>query len=666
MSFLAPSVPASLTLYSDWHFCSACGNPPLNSEDFVSGSAGAAVESSIAPAVVAPASISPSTTTKTNSKTNSNNKKKKKKKLSTCKRCKTVAYHNAECQKNHWKCGHKRDCKLLAEAIQPLLEISKCWDDFRSRDTGNNNSDSHSDSYFYSWWDANRLDPRGARESRGLWETSEVRWNRYGEYLEAMDGFQKALDPVARLWNSKNHKKTEAAAATNTNTGDSNNKTKPKTDNGFDDSGEQSCLAVSNMSLQENKSNNNTNTSSTSKANAGIALARKLLFCSYCEADGNQVKSSRMRLAQCISILLECAFYITNYNSNGSLDHSPPQKRQSTSSNNSNIITYLLNDAWMELMLSYEEEEEQEGSSSRELRTISRHVVHMAIQSSCGNTLYRCEWMDPLQRPGYMAKLENPNAALTNHGDGNGNIDNAGSKQQQTLFAPPYIPRQDHPQWCQILESHWKEIAAELSSLVQTNHSNNNYYNHSTTRWTVVGSGDRGSGGDDHRVVSPGGKWTEYVLFGTGSANSTADAPFTKNLLRRCVPDAVSLAEAGGGEVIFSKLEANTRIEAHCGPTNFRWTAHLGLVIPAVSSKANNNCSIRVAKEWHHWQTGKVLLFDDSYEHEIRNDTDEIRIVLLLRLWHPWLPSRRRQAELNKAILRKEEAIEKRYKAPEV
>ena len=34
---------------------------------------------------------------------------------------------------------------------------------------------------------------------------------------------------------------------------------------------------------------------------------------------------------------------------------------------------------------------------------------------------------------------------------------------------------------------------------------------------------------------------------------------------------------------------------------------------------------------------GKVLLFDDSFEHEVRNDTNEDRVVLLIRVRHPEL-----------------------------
>ena len=541
--------PATLTLYSDWHFCSSCGLPRTN-----------------------------------------------KIKLSVCRRCKTVAYHNAECQKSHWKRGHKRECALLAKAIQPLLEIRDCWQELNATKIENRTS----------WWDLDRLDPQGSKQSSNIWQVSEVQWNRHREYLEAMTGFQRALEPVARLWrkrtkanNTKRDKRNSFVYSTNSGDGDG------------------SGLGVSNLSLQESSKNGHKNEDAFSAALVakGLTLAQKLLFCAYCEADGDQIQSSRMRLAQCTSILLERARISGNLNSETKFAS----------------ISSLLRDAWMELMLSYEEE------ASEQVRRISRHVVHMAIQSSLGNTLYGCDWKHPLQRPGYMGQLL------------------LEEDESAEIMAPPYIPPQDHPAWCQTLQSHWKEIASELHSL-QTNNNNNN------NQWTVVGSGDRGSGGDDHRVVSAGGNWTEHVLFGTGSSNSDMDAPFTKSLLRKCVPDAVSLAEQGGGEVIFSKLAPKTKIAAHCGPTNLRWTAHLGLVIP--STNCGGECSMRVANKWHHWQTGKVLLFDDSYEHEIRNDTNQVRIVLLLRLWHPSLPKYRRQDELNKALLLKQQAVEKRYKAP--
>jgi aspartyl/asparaginyl beta-hydroxylase (cupin superfamily) len=59
-----------------------------------------------------------------------------------------------------------------------------------------------------------------------------------------------------------------------------------------------------------------------------------------------------------------------------------------------------------------------------------------------------------------------------------------------------------------------------------------------------------------------------------------------------------------------------------------------------------------------------VLLFDDSFEHEVVNDTPEDRVVLLIRLWHPQLEGKCRLEALMKAIAKKEGNVAKRYHPP--
>mmetsp|Transcript_18007 Transcript_18007/g.25235 ORF Transcript_18007/g.25235 Transcript_18007/m.25235 type:complete len:100 (+) Transcript_18007:680-979(+) len=34
---------------------------------------------------------------------------------------------------------------------------------------------------------------------------------------------------------------------------------------------------------------------------------------------------------------------------------------------------------------------------------------------------------------------------------------------------------------------------------------------------------------------------------------------------------------------------------------------------------------------------GKVLILDDSFDHEVWNESQEERVVLLLDIWHPYL-----------------------------
>jgi aspartyl/asparaginyl beta-hydroxylase (cupin superfamily) len=78
----------------------------------------------------------------------------------------------------------------------------------------------------------------------------------------------------------------------------------------------------------------------------------------------------------------------------------------------------------------------------------------------------------------------------------------------------------------------------------------------------------------------------------------------------------------------FSYLPAKTKIKPHKGFTKMVLRAHLGLIIP-------KDCGIKVGEETHTWTPGKMLIFDDSFEHEAWNDSDEDRFVLMLDIANP-------------------------------
>ncbi len=103
------------------------------------------------------------------------------------------------------------------------------------------------------------------------------------------------------------------------------------------------------------------------------------------------------------------------------------------------------------------------------------------------------------------------------------------------------------------------------------------------------------------------------------------------------------------GVLEISTLAALSHVKPHCGPTNHRLRFHLGVVVPDVSDLTNLlllpshtaptsplPCFIRVGKEQRTWEEGKVLIFDDSFEHEVGNSAPSDRIILLLDVWHPY------------------------------
>ncbi len=85
------------------------------------------------------------------------------------------------------------------------------------------------------------------------------------------------------------------------------------------------------------------------------------------------------------------------------------------------------------------------------------------------------------------------------------------------------------------------------------------------------------------------------------------------------------------GLIYVSRMRPETHILPHRGPTNLRVRCHLGVKVPG------GDCALRVGGESRRWQEGGCLVFDDHFEHEAWNHTDEDRIVLIVDLWHPGL-----------------------------
>jgi Flp pilus assembly protein TadD len=90
-------------------------------------------------------------------------------------------------------------------------------------------------------------------------------------------------------------------------------------------------------------------------------------------------------------------------------------------------------------------------------------------------------------------------------------------------------------------------------------------------------------------------------------------------------------------EAFLSILKPRTRIPPHFGNSNHRLTVHLPLIVPA-------SCGLKVGGETRETQFGRLMIFDDSYEHSAWNDSDAARIVLIFEIWHPALSAAERTA----------------------
>jgi aspartyl/asparaginyl beta-hydroxylase (cupin superfamily) len=87
--------------------------------------------------------------------------------------------------------------------------------------------------------------------------------------------------------------------------------------------------------------------------------------------------------------------------------------------------------------------------------------------------------------------------------------------------------------------------------------------------------------------------------------------------------------------VLFSKLTPGAWIAPHTGFLNSRLVCHLPLLVP-------DGCWFRVGNQVRLWERGKAWVFDDTIEHEARNQGQGTRVVLIFNIWHPDLTEEER------------------------
>jgi ornithine lipid ester-linked acyl 2-hydroxylase len=132
--------------------------------------------------------------------------------------------------------------------------------------------------------------------------------------------------------------------------------------------------------------------------------------------------------------------------------------------------------------------------------------------------------------------------------------------------------------------------------------------------------------------------WKSYFFFAFGHRidESYKRCPETGKLLDS-IPD-LSLA-------FFSVLEPGMHIKAHRGGYKGVVRCHLGLIVP----EPRTDVRMRVGDKMINWEEGKCVIFDDTHKHEVWNDTNGIRVVLLLDVCRPlpgWL------THVNKTVLK--------------
>jgi aspartate beta-hydroxylase len=171
----------------------------------------------------------------------------------------------------------------------------------------------------------------------------------------------------------------------------------------------------------------------------------------------------------------------------------------------------------------------------------------------------------------------------------------------------------------QFLEQHATDISNEY---LQTVNMPSSDYPHTTEHATLhTGQWD----------------WHSFVQKGQIQSAFAQHFPMTASLLLQLNHEGLLFTGTPFGYAFFSTLHASSKIAAHTAPMNFRLRVHLPLQVPEHTSSTTERpaCGIRVGPLTRTWHEGKALVLDDSYEHEVWNETSSQRVVLLVDLWHP-------------------------------
>jgi len=157
-----------------------------------------------------------------------------------------------------------------------------------------------------------------------------------------------------------------------------------------------------------------------------------------------------------------------------------------------------------------------------------------------------------------------------------------------------------------------------------------------------------GSGGEsnnkDSKLHDGEWDWHTYLSKGNIQGDFVMKFPETSKILNdglRGEENHHQLFEGTPfGFVFFSNLGGGAKIAPHNAPTNLRLRIHLPIVVGKSNNTPNGEtglprCGIRVATSVRSYQEGSALVLDDAYDHEVWNDTQENRVVLLVDIWHP-------------------------------
>lgn len=169
---------------------------------------------------------------------------------------------------------------------------------------------------------------------------------------------------------------------------------------------------------------------------------------------------------------------------------------------------------------------------------------------------------------------------------------------------PAYLPT--NKKWCKELRDNYKPIRDEYINYTKQNN---------LKRFAEIDS--------NQKFTDTGNIPWEILMLRVYNkdTNKIKHFPETYHLIKK-IP--------GCTLAMFSVLKPGKKLAPHYGPSRSVYRYHLSLIVPDAPKQESNGCFIKVDNKNHYWETGKDVMFDDTYMHSAENNTDKTRVVLFL------------------------------------
>ncbi|MDE2221384.1 MAG: aspartyl/asparaginyl beta-hydroxylase domain-containing protein, partial [Gammaproteobacteria bacterium] len=178
--------------------------------------------------------------------------------------------------------------------------------------------------------------------------------------------------------------------------------------------------------------------------------------------------------------------------------------------------------------------------------------------------------------------------------------------------------------WLPALEARTAEVRAEMQALLPSAQGRERVFDSDELEQVNL------------RGLDAPPSWNGYYFYrhGVRRAENCQACPKTAAALEML---PLARIREHGPEVLYSVFTPGTHLLPHRGVTNTRLVGHLPLMVP-------DNCILNVGGERHQWKEGRVVVFDDTYEHEAWNHSNRTRVVMIFDIWNPNLTEAERAA----------------------